>query len=467
MDSQAFFQGIREQIISRLDLAKGSIKVAVAWFTDPELFEALIRCARRKVAVQVATLDDRINRSSSLGIERLTVLGGQWHWIPEGDSRAGSLHHKFCLIDGQTVINGSYNWTRRATVADENITIIDGNGELFAGFDEAFARLLAKHGLQESPELIDTSRLMKRLAIVRSLLELEDETSLVEQLDKLAYADSLPQVAELRTLIRSGQMAAALVHLDAVISRGMAVVVSEDPQLRLLRWQLLGLEAQVVALQAEYADMERQVHNFEQRQDAALGDLIRQYFLAKQRYYECAYGRSGRRDYQQAADSTRRTREEYDDARAALAEEPPIAELSPEEKAELKKLYRKLAMKCHPDRMADEEKEQAKAVFQHLETAYRSNDLVGLIKLQQQLENGLAFTEAIPALKDRRLLEQRIEQLSRHVQQLLQGIANLHATDLWQTLNQLDDWDTWFALQARQLQAEIEQFETAAVEVPS
>lgn len=464
MDTQAYFQNIREEIISRLDTAENSIKVAVAWFTDPELFEALIRCARRKVAVQVATLDDHINRNSSLALERLTVLGGQWHWIPEGDSRAGLLHHKFCLLDDRTVINGRYHWTRRTSDADENITIIDGNEDLFVGFAEAFAQLLSKHGIKDSAADIDSARLMKRLGVIRNLLELEDEESLSEQLDKLAYAGSLPQVAELILLIRSGNTSAALSHIDAMIARGMAIVVSEDPEVRHLRWQLLGLEAQVVALQAEYSDMERQLHEFDRRQDAALGEQIREYLLAKQRYFERSHRQTGRRDYQQAGDSTRRMREEYEEARAAQAEELPVAELSPEEQAELKQLYRKLAMQCHPDRVMAEEQDNARAVFQQLEAAYRNNDLAGLRQIQHHLKNGQAFAGAAQSLTELNRLQQSIVQMNARLSQLQQGIAALRATELWQILSQLEDWDTWFAQQATQLQADIDQYDAAAIE---
>jgi cardiolipin hydrolase len=26
------------------------------------------------------------------------------------------MHHKFCVVDGETLLNGSFNWTRQAVV---------------------------------------------------------------------------------------------------------------------------------------------------------------------------------------------------------------------------------------------------------------------------------------------------------------------------------------------------------------
>jgi phosphatidylserine/phosphatidylglycerophosphate/cardiolipin synthase-like enzyme len=33
------------------------------------------------------------------------------------------MHNKFCVIDYETVITGSYNWTRQAAINEENIVV--------------------------------------------------------------------------------------------------------------------------------------------------------------------------------------------------------------------------------------------------------------------------------------------------------------------------------------------------------
>ena len=88
METQAYFSGIRDKIIQRLDAANENVLVAVAWLTDRALFEALVSCQRRGITVSLAVLDDRINRQSSIAWERLTALGGRLCWIPEGTARA-------------------------------------------------------------------------------------------------------------------------------------------------------------------------------------------------------------------------------------------------------------------------------------------------------------------------------------------------------------------------------------------
>ena len=77
METQAYFSGIREKIIEQLGAATDTVLVAVAWLTDRALFDALVACQRRGVAVSLAVLDDRLNRKSSIAWERLTAVGGR------------------------------------------------------------------------------------------------------------------------------------------------------------------------------------------------------------------------------------------------------------------------------------------------------------------------------------------------------------------------------------------------------
>ena len=121
MEIQAHFTDIQAVIVAELGGARQSIKAAVAWLTDPVLFETLLKAARCGCRVHLALLDDAINRRSGLNLERLRAAGGEIFWIPEAEGGQGSLHHKFCVIDEDGVITGSYNWTRRASAGPTKI----------------------------------------------------------------------------------------------------------------------------------------------------------------------------------------------------------------------------------------------------------------------------------------------------------------------------------------------------------
>lgn len=105
--NQAHFTQIQKEILAELDKAQVSIKVIVAWFTNDKLFEKLLQ-----------TLEDGINRKHGVDITRLP------HKLIKRAKRGCIMHDKFCIIDNQVVITGSYNWTDNAEFRnDENITI--------------------------------------------------------------------------------------------------------------------------------------------------------------------------------------------------------------------------------------------------------------------------------------------------------------------------------------------------------
>ena len=73
MDLQACFSDIRTIIAGELDAAAESVVAAVAWLTDPMLLEALVKAARRGCRVQLALLNDAINRPSGAKLEQVRV----------------------------------------------------------------------------------------------------------------------------------------------------------------------------------------------------------------------------------------------------------------------------------------------------------------------------------------------------------------------------------------------------------
>ncbi len=135
METTAHFERIPQEIARCLAAATQEIVVAVAWFTDPILFDALCKQAGRGLRVRLAVLNDRINCGPGrLNFQRLQDCGGELFLIPAGGDRDPIMHHKFCVIDRATVIIGSYNWTRRAQDNDESITVIADGPDIAADY---------------------------------------------------------------------------------------------------------------------------------------------------------------------------------------------------------------------------------------------------------------------------------------------------------------------------------------------
>lgn len=120
----AYFKNIQDIILQALSKAKERIYVAMAWFTNTIMSDALIECRKRNISVEIIFIDDIINRSE-FGID-FGILSKAGIKIRMKAAHT-LMHNKFCVID-KTVITGSYNWTYFANQNDENIILSDREG---------------------------------------------------------------------------------------------------------------------------------------------------------------------------------------------------------------------------------------------------------------------------------------------------------------------------------------------------
>ncbi|MCS5488862.1 phospholipase D-like domain-containing protein [Algoriphagus limi] len=115
-------QEIFDRLSMELNKAEKTIKVAAAWFTDPDLLEILVKKAKEGVSVDVI-ISDNVN-NEKLDFSELTRSGGEV--LKVKNTGYGMMHQKYCIIDNRIAIHGSYNWSVNArTNNDESITITD------------------------------------------------------------------------------------------------------------------------------------------------------------------------------------------------------------------------------------------------------------------------------------------------------------------------------------------------------
>jgi len=140
----AYFSNIKTKILGQLSLAQSTIAVAVAWFTNDELFGMLCSKLEQGVLVELIINNDYINNwEHGLPFQRFIDLGGQLY-LSEYPSM---MHHKFCLIDDAVLFNGSYNWTYYAELRNEENTMLIKNCEtVVSDFRNEFNLLKNKIG---------------------------------------------------------------------------------------------------------------------------------------------------------------------------------------------------------------------------------------------------------------------------------------------------------------------------------
>jgi hypothetical protein len=117
---RVYFDNIHSEIIKELDLAYSSIKICVAWITIDLYINALRKAKNRGVVVDLICNSDRYSQDFN------ESEFDSFHRVRSYFSN-GLMHNKFCIIDNEILITGSYNWTKNAAKHYENIIILKNN----------------------------------------------------------------------------------------------------------------------------------------------------------------------------------------------------------------------------------------------------------------------------------------------------------------------------------------------------
>ncbi len=101
-----------------------SLDAALYRFNNPTLALAVSDAARRGVSIRL--LVDQKKHDEDSKTQQLLRSGGFRFRLLNGRQGKGSkMHHKFAILDGLTVLTGSYNWTLESEEENyENLVIL-------------------------------------------------------------------------------------------------------------------------------------------------------------------------------------------------------------------------------------------------------------------------------------------------------------------------------------------------------
>ena len=154
-------------------------------------------------------------------------------------------------------------------------------------------------------------RVLKRLAVIQSLLTLHETEDLPKHLECFE-AEGLPdaRLAPVLAALRAHRYAEATAALAAFVAAYAQVRVWEDPLLPALQLEIRLLEAELLALEAERAEAARLLLAFELWHQRELGELLQEvlalrrdvarYHRQESAYSESAYQQAKQRYQQQA-----------------------------------------------------------------------------------------------------------------------------------------------------------------------
>lgn len=120
------FYNIKSTIIEYLEDATYSILIIMAWLTDDDLLNILVKKQKEGVNIQII-LDD--NEDNNAAMKPYPLKYNKCKVTRDNQKNTNNKkknyeHKKLCIIDFYTVIHGSYNWSDNANYNNEEICII-------------------------------------------------------------------------------------------------------------------------------------------------------------------------------------------------------------------------------------------------------------------------------------------------------------------------------------------------------
>lgn len=406
-----YFADAHAVVAQQLGSARQQVLCALAGPCGRPLFELLLGCCRKGIALTLVVSGEPQDQAPGIAWERLGALGATLHRLRAGAPR---LHTSVCVVDGAAVLSGDL----------ARLQLLP---------DAQSAGLL----LQSSAALADDC--------ARGLSQLAVEHADAQE----AAPDGLP--------------ADAAMPLAPVPLAATALTKFDDPQQWAPPWQTALLQAHALALQADLADMHRTINAFDQAQDAAIGPLLRDCLDAKRQHLQALHAQSGSDETRTQAEQAQDQFDSYTQAQDGKPTAAPV--LEPQAQAEMKQLYRKLAMRLHPDRVEEDDKAEAQALFQRLQAGYENNDFAALQALEQQVllapqASPIASTDASKA-GARRSPAQQAAALKERLAQHQRDRTGILRSATWQTLSTQSNWTVWFSQQASYLHAEMQRYAQA------
>ncbi|WP_445717661.1 phospholipase D-like domain-containing protein [Flavobacterium sp.] len=444
MQTEAIFENIAERILTEIQKANNSIYIAVAWFTNKSIFEQLIKKAKNGCQIQIIISNDLINENSSIDFNKLEKHNGKVYKIGNGDTEL--MHNKFCIIDFNTVITGSYNWSYKAENNFENIVINSNDTSLAEQFVTEFNQIKKKYYPNETIQNeFPIEIIIKRLEIIKNIILLEDIDDISIAVEKLKRYQFNEDVKTIISSISNKEFAKAITTIQEFINSYQQITIWNDPEIAGIRLEIKILESQINAFDNEKIELEKVISDFQHRHTIELGEVILEVLRLRKIKYK------NHKKEAEAEEDFNNYSKQYE-----TEKDKKQFELNEEEKLELKKKFRKATTMCHPDKVSEEQKAEAEEIFIELKKAYDEHDLEKVNQLLHDLENGKKFVSQADSISEKEKLKITLEKLKQKLKGIENEIISLKETEIFTTINNISNWDNYFTETKTQLEQELQ-----------
>lgn len=127
----------RDAVIEQLRKARRIIRICVFTISDDAISREIVAAKRRGVAVEIITDNDK---TEDLGSDiRALRNAGIAVYV---DTTPNHMHHKFAVMDSEWLVSGSFNWTRSASLYNQENVLVTNDPRAVAAYEREFVRLI-------------------------------------------------------------------------------------------------------------------------------------------------------------------------------------------------------------------------------------------------------------------------------------------------------------------------------------
>lgn len=432
-------EAIRPQLIKQLTAATSSIHLVIGWIGDAGLIGLLEKKALEGIAVKVVLIKEKegglptIFKSATNNKIKIILLDEHY--------KEQIIDHRFGILDDAVVLTGNFGWGGKNAPLEAALTITENLPTLATGFEAEFDYLSILNDLEEDAKPANPILpLLKKLEVIKTLLRMEDTDYLDLRLQELESYRTDQHIAHIYRLLQQKLYSDAIVQIKEFVQHHQYLQECIEPPIETIRREIQQLEIDITTISNEYNETQKTLQKFSTAHTESLGDILQAILL--QSKIKSEKEAKENEDKQAAFEEAKKDYEDYTKSHEAAKLQQPKT-LTPQEQKELRKLYRRTSLKCHPDRVVEELQAEAEEIFVELNQAYKQNDLEKIRAISEQLKAGimLAKSEGVTTLKK---LESTYKSLLQKLENWQEKLDQLQQQPTYQTISRIDNWETYF-----------------------